>query len=136
MVAFRILCPGSPHIAAAWPVAASAKANKRANTTTKPATPISSGRSWNVAHSIIRYHKAARRFYQRKRAQRNGALATRALAHKLGSGERSHYVRRAITSLSTTDDCSVDAGGRREPEKGMANQKSEWPRRSAAKAFD
>ncbi|MEX2353078.1 MAG: IS110 family transposase [Gammaproteobacteria bacterium] len=36
-----------------------------------------------AAHSIIRYNKTAHRFYQRKRAQVNGALATKALAHKL-----------------------------------------------------
>lgn len=42
--------------------------------------------SWafvEAAHSIIRYDKAAHRFYQRKRQQSNGALATKALAHKL-----------------------------------------------------
>lgn len=42
--------------------------------------------SWafvEAAHSIIRYNKAAHRFYQRKRTQKNGALATKALAHKL-----------------------------------------------------
>jgi len=36
-----------------------------------------------AAHSIIRYNKIAHRFYQRKRSQKNGALATKALAHKL-----------------------------------------------------
>lgn len=36
-----------------------------------------------VAHSLIRHNKTAHRFYQRKRAQRNGALATKALAHKM-----------------------------------------------------
>ena len=36
-----------------------------------------------AAHSIIRHSKVAHRFYQRKRAQKNGALATKALAHKL-----------------------------------------------------
>ena len=42
--------------------------------------------SWafvEAAHSIIRYNKTAHKFYQRKRAQKNGALATKALAHKL-----------------------------------------------------
>ena len=42
--------------------------------------------SWafiEAAHSIIRHNKTAHRFYQRKRAQKNGALATKALAHKL-----------------------------------------------------
>lgn len=42
--------------------------------------------SWafvEAAHSIIRHNKTAHKFYQRKRAQRNGALATKALAHKL-----------------------------------------------------
>ncbi|MDK8463467.1 IS110 family transposase [Marinobacter sp. SS13-12] len=45
-----------------------------------------------AAHSIIRHHKAAHRFYQRKRAQRNGALATKALAHKLSRA--CYYVMR------------------------------------------
>lgn len=36
-----------------------------------------------VAHSIIRHNKTAHKFYQRKRAKKNGALATKALAHKL-----------------------------------------------------
>lgn len=45
-----------------------------------------------AAHSIIRYHKAAHRFYQRKRAQKNGALATKALAHKLARA--AYYVMR------------------------------------------
>jgi transposase len=42
--------------------------------------------SWafvEAAHSIIRHNKTAHKFYQRKRAQKNGALATKALAHKL-----------------------------------------------------
>ena len=42
--------------------------------------------SWafvEAAHSIIRYNKTAHRFYQRKRDQKNGALATKALAHKI-----------------------------------------------------
>ncbi len=45
-----------------------------------------------VAHSIIRHNKTAHRFYQRKRAQRNGALATKALAHKLARA--CYYVMR------------------------------------------
>jgi transposase len=45
-----------------------------------------------AAHSIIRHHKAAHRFYQRKRAQKNGALATKALAHKLARA--AYYVMR------------------------------------------
>lgn len=45
-----------------------------------------------AAHSIIRHHKAAHSFYQRKRAQRNGALATKALAHKLARA--CYYVMR------------------------------------------
>jgi transposase len=45
-----------------------------------------------AAHSIIRHHKAAHRFYQRKRAQRNGAVATKALAHKLARA--AYYVMR------------------------------------------
>ena len=36
-----------------------------------------------AAHSIIRHSKTAHKFYQRKRAKKNGALATKALAHKL-----------------------------------------------------
>ena len=42
--------------------------------------------SWafvEAAHSIIRHNKTAHKFYQRKRAQKNGALATKALAHKM-----------------------------------------------------
>lgn len=42
--------------------------------------------SWafvEAAHCIIRHNKTAHKFYQRKRAQKNGALATKALAHKL-----------------------------------------------------
>ena len=45
-----------------------------------------------AAHSIIRHNKTAHRFYQRKRAQRNGALATKALAHKLARA--CYYVMR------------------------------------------
>ena len=45
-----------------------------------------------AAHSIIRHHKTAHRFYQRKRAQRNGAVATKALAHKLARA--AYYVMR------------------------------------------
>ena len=51
--------------------------------------------SWafvEAAHSIIRHNKTAHRFYQRKRAQRNGALATKALAHKLARA--AYYVMR------------------------------------------
>jgi len=42
--------------------------------------------SWafvEAAHCIIRHNKTAHKFYQRKRSQKNGALATKALAHKL-----------------------------------------------------
>lgn len=45
-----------------------------------------------AAHSIIRHNKTAHRFYQRKRAQKNGALATKALAHKLARA--AYYVMR------------------------------------------
>lgn len=45
-----------------------------------------------LAHSIIRHNKTAHRFYQRKRAQRNGALATKALAHKMARA--CYYVMR------------------------------------------
>jgi len=51
--------------------------------------------SWafiEAAHSIIRYNKVAHRFYQRKRAKVNGALATKALAHKLARA--AYYVMR------------------------------------------
>ena len=54
--------------------------------------------SWafvEAAHSIIRYNKTAHRFYQRKRAQKNGALATKALAHKLARA--AYYVMRDKT---------------------------------------
>ena len=36
-----------------------------------------------AAHMIIRFCPEANRFYQRKKAQRNGAVATKALANKL-----------------------------------------------------
>jgi transposase len=36
-----------------------------------------------AAHFALRYNEAAKRFYERKRARTNGALATKALAHKL-----------------------------------------------------
>ena len=36
-----------------------------------------------AAHSIIRHNKTAHKFYQRKRAQKNASVATKALAHKL-----------------------------------------------------
>jgi transposase len=42
--------------------------------------------SWayvEAAHMIIRFCPEANRFYQRKKAQRNGAVATKALANKL-----------------------------------------------------
>jgi len=45
-----------------------------------------------AAHSIIRHNKVAHRFYQRKRAQKNGALATKALAHKLARA--AYYMMR------------------------------------------
>ena len=45
-----------------------------------------------AAHSIIRHSKVAHRFYQRKRTQKNGALATKALAHKLARA--AYYVMR------------------------------------------
>lgn len=45
-----------------------------------------------AAHSIIRYNKTAHRFYQRKRSQKNGALATKALAHKLARA--AYYIMR------------------------------------------
>jgi len=45
-----------------------------------------------AAHSIIRHNKTAHRFYQRKRAQKNGAVATKALAHKLARA--AYYVIR------------------------------------------
>jgi transposase len=51
--------------------------------------------SWafvEAAHSIIRHDKIAHRFYQRKRDQANGALATKALAHKLARA--AYYVMR------------------------------------------
>ncbi len=57
--------------------------------------------SWafvEAAHSIIRYNKTAHRFYQRKRAQKNGALATKALAHKLARA--SYYVMRDQTRFN------------------------------------
>ena len=52
--------------------------------------------SWafvEAAHSIIRHNKTAHKFYQRKRAQRNGALATKALAHKLARAAY-HVIRK------------------------------------------
>lgn len=51
--------------------------------------------SWafvEAAHSIIRHDKTAHRFYQRKREQTNGALATKALAHKLARA--AYYIMR------------------------------------------
>lgn len=50
-----------------------------------------------AAHSIIRHHQGAHRFYQRKRAQRNGAVATKALAHKLARA--AYYVMRDGTKF-------------------------------------
>lgn len=37
----------------------------------------------DAAHYAVRYNEAAKRFYERKRARSNTALATKALAHKL-----------------------------------------------------
>lgn len=51
--------------------------------------------SWafvEAAHSIIRHDKTAHRFYQKKRQQCNGALATKALAHKLARA--AYYIMR------------------------------------------
>ncbi len=51
--------------------------------------------SWafiEAAHSIIRHNTIAHRFYQRKRAKANGALATKALAHKLARA--AYYVMK------------------------------------------
>jgi transposase len=51
--------------------------------------------SWafsEAAHFAIRYHDAAKRFYQCKRAKTNGIVAVRALAHKLARA--SYYVMR------------------------------------------
>jgi len=42
--------------------------------------------SWafsEAAHFALRYEPRAQRFYERKRTQRNGIVAIRALAHKL-----------------------------------------------------
>ncbi|MDP7144854.1 MAG: transposase [Pseudomonadales bacterium] len=50
-----------------------------------------------AAHSIIRHNKTTHRFYQRKRAQKNGALATKALAHKLARA--AYYVMRDQTQF-------------------------------------
>ena len=57
--------------------------------------------SWafsEAAHFAIRYHDAARRFYQRKRSQTNGIVAVRALAHKLARA--SYYVMRDQVEFS------------------------------------
>ncbi len=54
--------------------------------------------SWafvEAAHSIIRHNTTAHRFYQRKRAQKNAALATKALAHKMARA--AYYVMRDQT---------------------------------------
>jgi transposase len=51
--------------------------------------------SWafsEAAHFAIRYHDAAKRFYQRKLAKTNGIVAVRALAHKLARA--SYHVMR------------------------------------------
>lgn len=51
--------------------------------------------SWafiEAAHSMIRHNKTAHRFYQRKRSQVNGALATKALAHKIARA--AYYIIR------------------------------------------
>jgi len=48
-----------------------------------------------AAHSIIRHNKTAHRFYQRKRAEKNAALATKALAHKMARA--AYYVMRDQT---------------------------------------
>ncbi|OLF84372.1 hypothetical protein AWH63_18835 [Marinobacter sp. C18] len=59
--------------------------------------------SWafvEAAHSIIRHNKVAHRFYQRKRAQKNGALATKALAHKLARA--CYYVMRDGVAFAGT----------------------------------
>jgi len=51
--------------------------------------------SWafsEAAHFAIRYHDAAKRFYQRKMATTNGIVAVRALAHKLARA--SYHVMR------------------------------------------
>jgi len=53
-----------------------------------------------AAHSIIRHNKVAHRFYQRKRAQKNGALATKALAHKLARA--CYYVMRDGVAFDET----------------------------------
>jgi transposase len=45
-----------------------------------------------AAHSIICYNKTAHRFYQKKRSQCNGALATKALAHKIARA--AYYIMR------------------------------------------
>jgi transposase len=45
-----------------------------------------------AAHFALRYNERIRRFYQRKKAQRNGAVATKAVAHKLARA--AYYVMR------------------------------------------
>jgi len=45
-----------------------------------------------AAHFIVRYCPQATRFYQRKKAKANGALATKALANKLARA--SYYMLR------------------------------------------
>jgi hypothetical protein len=56
---------------------------KKGDNNRKNGNKYLSGAFIEAAHSIIRHNKTAHRFYQRKRAQKNGALATKALAHKL-----------------------------------------------------
>lgn len=74
------------------------QSNRFSNGKKKGANNAKSGNkylSWafvEAAHSIIRYCKTAHRFYQRKRAQKNGALATKALAHKLARA--SYFIMR------------------------------------------
>ena len=51
--------------------------------------------SWayvEAAHFIVRYNQSARRYYQRKKARTCGALATKALSHKLARA--SYYIMR------------------------------------------
>ena len=59
---------------------------------TKNGNPYLSWAFSEAAHFAIRYHDAAKRFYQRKLAKTNRIVAVRALAHKLARA--SYYVMR------------------------------------------
>jgi transposase len=71
---------------------------KKGEGNTKNGNPYLAWAFFEAAHFAVRYLPSAKRFYERKRAQRNAMLAMKALAHKLARA--SYYVMRDGVSFA------------------------------------